>query len=111
MPLFVDTLFSLSSLVDLLQLKQQRWLSLVFQEKAPAKGYDDDESTSREERIEADKLSVLPSLPENLKVTGSANLSKYVSRAPPGILQRGFCALIKIKKYHGCYYPKEMLTG
>lgn len=53
-----------------------------FQPKALTKGYDGDESTSREERIETDKSSVLPSLPENLKVTVSTILSKYSRRAP-----------------------------
>lgn len=35
-----------------------------FQQKALTKGYHDDESTSREEKISTNKLSVLPSLPE-----------------------------------------------
>lgn len=58
-----------------------------FQQKALTKGYHDDESTSREEKISTNKLSVLPSLPENLKVTGSTILCKYFHRAPSYVVQ------------------------
>lgn len=69
-----------------------------FQPRPLTKGYNDDESTSREERIEVDKLSVLPSLPENLKVTVSTNLGKY-SCSLWEFHRRDFGLLIK----HKCY--------
>lgn len=61
-----------------------------FEQKSLTKGYDGNESTSREDRTETDKSSVLPSFPENFTVTGSTILSKYSRRAPLGISQKGF---------------------
>lgn len=59
--MFVVTLFSLLVQDEVLLLKQQLWLSLVFRLINILTF-----STSWEEKIKADMLSALPSLPETL---------------------------------------------
>lgn len=62
---------------------------LVFLQKLLTKGYDDDESTSWDERIEADKLSVLPSRPEKLKSHRIVNpLIKILQRSSGNLYRR-----------------------
>lgn len=100
-PLFVvDTLFSFSFLVDLLQPKEQQRLSLVFSSRVWEKSQDDNESTSREEKIEADKLSVLPSLPENVMSQDPQNPVNTPVELLWAFQRRAFDVLIKDK----CYY-------
>lgn len=74
---FSDALFCLSHRGELLQLTT-----------AVSKGSSESESTSREGKTEADELSILPSLPENLKVTGFTTLS--AGNTAQGISQERF---------------------
>lgn len=76
---------------------------LGFQQEAPlTKGYDDGESTSRQERTESDKLSVLPSLPKNLK--GSTPLLWVFHRRDFGALIKDNLFIYKHIVFMSCLY-------
>lgn len=72
-----------------------------FQQKAQTKGYYDNESTSREERIDTNKLSILPSLPEK---TEESQHAQFSLNSPAELFwafsKRYFGVLIENKCYH-----------